>query len=247
MFGQLALEKEDMAGKLALHTYAIPFDGPLFYGGVPFSSFICHFYTGERNNPIKLWVRPGRSGAWTVFPIRLDLTNLRSSAVRARTQRAYEGETLCKEFVVTDKERQLILEEKHLVHWAAPVASGRRFIWWRPVNQLQPAEEVEARSPSTEDNEPEEKFRLFLSVTDNLVGMDQWDAEPDIMLDSTQQYDETSAAGKQLKAARQLEIPHELAFSPGSVYMFVMEEWSGTIVVQMYAGDLWVLRYGKKA
>ena len=231
--------------ELSIHSYAIPFQGSLFSGGIPFSSFICHFYTGEPGNRIKLWIRPGRSGVWTVFPVQLDLASLQSSAIRLRTRRAYEGEMLRREFVVTGQEKQIVLEEKHLVHWAAPVASGRRFIWWRPVNNIRIAQEITGDTPlNDEGDEPKEQFRLFLSVIDDLAKMDEWDADTSLLLDSTQEYKETSAM-KQLGAARRLEIPPQLGYSAGPVYMFVMEEYSGTILVQLQSGNLWVLRYGK--
>lgn len=231
---------------LSVHSYAIPFKGLLIHGGVPFSSYICHFYTGEAKNSIKLWIRTGRSGAWTIFPIQLDLASLRSSTVRFRTQRAYEGEALHKEFVVTEQERQHVLEERYLVHWASPLASGRRFIWWRSVDHLPRMDHANEDTSSTdEDSKREEPFRLFLSVIDDLAKMDEWDAEVDFMIDPTQEDHVFHAVGRQLKAARQLEIPPGLAGTTGLIYMFVMEEWSGLVVIQMYSGDLWVLRYGK--
>ena len=240
MYNRHLSENEAQSSNLAIHSYAIPFSGNVIQSGVPFSSFICHFYTGEGCSPIKLWIRPGRSGSWSVFPILFDLRDLRSSAMRFTTKRACEGEALKKEFVVRREEEKVIMEEKYLTHWAAPVASGRRFIWWRPAHLL-PTLEV----GGWEEHNPDERFRLFLSVIEDLAGVEGSDADESELLDCTKGYDENSAAAKQLRAARRLQIPDDLVRSTASVYMFVMEEWSGTILVQMYAGDLWVLRYGK--
>jgi hypothetical protein len=228
------------ASSLAIHSYAILFSGDVIQSGLPFSSFICHFYTGEGSSPIKLWIRSGRSGSWSVFPVSLDLADLRSSAMRFTTKRAYEGEALRKEFVVRSEEEKIIMEEKNLTHWAAPVASGRRFMWWRPAHLL-PTMKV----GGWEGRNPDEKFRLFLSVIEDLAEVEGSGTSESELLDCTKSYDEDSAAAKQLRAARRLQIPDDLVRSTASVYMFVMEEWSGTILVQMYAGDLWVLRYGK--
>jgi hypothetical protein len=240
IYNRHPFKNETELSNLAIHSYAIPFSGGMIQDGLPFASFICHFYTGEGSSPVKLWIRPGRSGSWSVFPVSLNLADLRSSAMRFTTKRAYEGEALRKEFAVRSEDEKAIMEEKDLTHWAAPVASGRRFIWWRPAHLL-PTLEV----GGWEGRNPDENFRLFLSVIDDLAGVEGSDTNESELLDCTKSYDENSAAAKQLKAARQLQIPDGLVRSTASVYMFVMEEWSGTILVQMYAGDLWVLRYGK--
>jgi hypothetical protein len=114
-------------------------------------------------------------------------------------------------------------------------------MWWRPK---------EARRGQVRDEE-RMNFRLFLSVTDDLAPLADLETEcldGKFRLDWAGTYDEGSAAAKQLEAARKMEIPDELKSSLSSearLYMFVMEEWSGTILVQLYNGDLWVLRYGK--
>jgi hypothetical protein len=160
--------------------------------------------------------------------------------MRFTTKRAYEGESLRKMFTVDREDEKVIMEEEHLTHWAAPVASGRRYIWWRPAHLLPTSE-----AGGWEGRDPDEKFRLFLSVIEDLAETEGSDLDKNELLDCTERYAEDSAARKQLGAARRLQVPADLVYSAASVYMFVMEEWSGTILVQMYAGDLWVLRYGK--
>ena len=240
--GQTVLESNTPKSRLAIHSYTVPFEGPLFDSGVSFSAFIGHFYTGERGSLIKLWLRPARSGVWNIFPIQLDLASLQSSAFRMRTQGAPEWEAQQKKFVVAEQEKQIVLEEKNLIHYAAPVASGRRFIWWTPVVQPPVPEEPTEDTPSNgDDNQPKEKFRVFLSVTDELAKMDQWDGDIGSRLDPTQDYGESSA-GKQLKATRCLDIPYELASSTYPTNI-LMEEYSGSIIVQLPDGNLWLLRY----
>jgi hypothetical protein len=227
--------------RMAIHSYELDFRGTILDKYIPFTCQICHFYTGARLSPIKIWVRSGRHGIWSVYTLNLDLAGLKSSASRYNTGKACEGEPLSRHYLNTE-EQYRILSETNLRHWCSPVASGRRFMWWRPK---------ESRYAQVRDENERMKFRLFLSVTDDLAPLAEVETEClDIKfrLDWTGTYDEGSAAAKQLRTARKMEIPDELnssLCSESRIYMFVMEEWSGTILVQLYNGDLWVLRYGK--
>ncbi|KAG8753242.1 hypothetical protein FRC14_006297 [Serendipita sp. 396] len=254
---------------IALHSYHIPFSGQVFDGTFLFACQICHIYTGSPKSPIKVWLRPGRSGSWSIFSVPFDLKDLRSMASRHLTNRATTSESLVRNLRVNEVD-QRVLEERGLVHWAAPTISGRRYIWWRQVeNELPPPEPVEESStvdpPETtgtsEGNEgaisPEdlpfppvdlETFQFYVSVTDNLASIDEIEAAfPygvfDFDIDG--EYEEGSPISKQLAAVRRMEIPRKLSCRTSRIYMFVMEEWSGTVLVQCFSGDLWVLRYGK--
>lgn len=225
-----------------MHSYELDFRGPVLDKySVPFACQICHFYTGTRHSPVKIWLRPGRQGIWSVYTLDLDLDELRSSAIRFHTRRACDGESLLKYH--TTEEQYRILLEITLRHWSAPVATGRRFIWWRPKD-LRPV----ADTGVEEEEADAMDFKLFLSVIDDLAPVSEMESQAldsIFKLDYAVAYEPDSAAAKQLQAARQMEIPNGLRLGLDRIYMFVMEEWSGSILVQMYSGDLWVLRYGK--
>lgn len=159
-----------------------------------------------------------------------------------------------------------VLEERELRHWCSPAAGGRRYLWYRMGQGYFPAMPTEGygqgqRRPEAEE---EDAFRLYVSSIDDLLPVEEMSAKE---LDRSFRLDvsrpgiygtgepgddfaatvmaQFNAARKQLAAVRRLEVPKELAERDRRVYMFVMEEWSGCVIVQMWEGDLWVLRYGK--
>ncbi|CCA68211.1 hypothetical protein PIIN_02077 [Serendipita indica DSM 11827] len=257
--------KEESEPLFSLRSYHIPYRGPIFDRGTPFGCQTCHFYTGQQYSPIKFWIRPGRSGSWQVFTLNLDVKGLRSMASRVATGRAGQEETLTKTYWIMQEDSR-ILEEKGLHHWCIPAMSGRRYLWWRNVLNTLPSStpspevatngEIEAYgehedTPNEETEVEIETFQLFTAVTDHLATPNEVYAQYksqnyEVDLTTVESGDEDSAGTRQLRSARKLEIPRGLSCRTSSIYMFLMEEWSGTVLVQMYSGDLWVLRYGKR-
>jgi hypothetical protein len=127
----------------------------------------------------------------------------------------------------------------------------------QPDSQLSPLVQEFLHKHNQYHQQPQEEFpptprktmALCIAKTDELATFAELETAR-IQMDSTmnpmQAYEEGTPQRRQQDAVRMLQIPAELECLPDlNPYMFVMEEYSGTILVQMATGDLWVLRYGK--
>ncbi|CAG7847017.1 SubName: Full=Uncharacterized protein {ECO:0000313/EMBL:CCA75624.1} [Serendipita indica DSM 11827] len=156
-----------------------------------------------------------------------------------------------------EPEAYRLLEESKLKHLAVPTSSGRRFLWWRPwpygetiSPEHLPPFIVDSPLPAHLLEEPlEVRFRLFTLVVENLAPIAQIRAEATRpfrdLLKINGTHPPESAAAIQLQASKLMEIPKSLACRTSEVYLFLLSDWSGTALVQLRSGELWVLRYGK--
>ncbi|KAG8807751.1 hypothetical protein FRC19_006357 [Serendipita sp. 401] len=219
--------------RLPVHSYRIPYAGPMWsYNEMP-SARICHRYSGQRHNIVKLWMRSGGSGTYSIFSFKFDLVDILSSVEKYASDPTATDVRMVKNFVVESEERR-VLEEAELKHLAVPASSGRRYLWWREVFYEVPG--------------LVETFRLYTSVTDDLAPYSQIREQittPGYRLDPHGKFEDDFCGTKQLKAAKQFEIPISLAGRKYPVYLFLIVEWCGTAIVQLKTGELWVLRYGK--
>ncbi|CAG7851490.1 SubName: Full=Uncharacterized protein {ECO:0000313/EMBL:CCA70098.1} [Serendipita indica DSM 11827] len=255
---------------LPVHSYLLPTVGPIWRSPERISCRVCHLYSGEPRGDIHVWLRPLHRGTRSIYTMEMDLDALRVSAKRYLSGATVQGEST-KKFFVVEKESFRVLEEAGLRHLVMPAASGKRMIWWREVKGDPDAEEAKPYISNMgllpvkpgADNEcsPVETFQLYLSVIEDLAPISQIEKQRGgerLMVDPTNEYErlmidpakaneysEGSAAAIQLKAAKRLEIPRGLACRAEQVYMFLIVEWSGTFLVQLRSGDMWILKYGK--
>ncbi|KAG8827825.1 hypothetical protein FRC19_000330 [Serendipita sp. 401] len=243
-------EESDLKHKhnsqLPVLTYQLSLIGPEWDDRTFGSSQIGHSYTGERFNFVHVWMRPKHSGSRYIFSFSFDLLEL-----KLLHRRGYQG-TPGISIVECVEESHRVLEESGLKHLVIPAASGRRFIWWRQVEELE-AEEYDhsEEGESSEDGTVPttvKAFQFLTSLMEELAPSSQVRKEVfgrRFIFQIASHYDPGSAVMKQLEASKRLEIPRELARADSPVFMFQISEWSGTILVQLESGQLFVLRYGK--
>lgn len=237
---------------LPVFTYQIPYPGPVWHSSEYFSCRICHRYTGERISTVRLCLRPGGRGTYSVMRFSFDFFQLQASL-----KQMYRDKVAIKWEFDGEPEAYRLLEESKLKHLAVPTSSGRRFLWWRPwpygetiSPEHLPPFIVDSPLPAHLLEEPlEVRFRLFTLVVENLAPIAQIRAEATRpfrdLLKINGTHPPESAAAIQLHASKLMEIPKSLACRTSEVYLFLLSDWSGTALVQLRSGELWVLRYGK--
>ncbi|CAG7851432.1 SubName: Full=Uncharacterized protein {ECO:0000313/EMBL:CCA71420.1} [Serendipita indica DSM 11827] len=141
------------------------------------------------------------------------------------------------------------LEESNLRHRPVPTSSVRRLVWCRQTAPETNASTDTSPIPSSPDHKGRQRFRLLTLRIDDLASASRIFPEVGTSfrahLDIEEEHPPESACAVQIKASKELQLPTELAESTTDVYVFLLLESSGTAVVQLRSGELWVLRYGK--
>ncbi|KAG8798734.1 hypothetical protein FRC17_007339, partial [Serendipita sp. 399] len=201
---------ELLSRPLPLQSFHIQYDSPLYYHGRLPLFRVCHRYTGQRYSTVRLWIRPSGQGIYKIFAFTFDLVDLttRAAKVAAAVARGGGGEgeeeegddrELVRRFIAP-QELKRVLQEENLKHYAVSTASGRRYLWWRPVsNSVSPSdtpftifppssssEEEEKEKDGEEEEEEGEKaietFQLWTSNTDELAPLYQMQVDGLVMM-----------------------------------------------------------------
>ncbi|KAG8834854.1 hypothetical protein FRC17_006786 [Serendipita sp. 399] len=245
--------------RLPLQSYLIPYTGRLWRDGRLPAFRICHCYTGQRYSTIRLCIRPSGDGILSIFSFTFDLVDLTTKA--AKIEAANGGdEASFVQHLIAPQESKRVLQEGRLRHCAMSTASGKRYLWWRPVSTPvdssnpftllnQPNASSSAVSGETEGAEPPtETFQLYTSNIDELAPFSEMDSSvlsSAYRLYTTTKYSAGSVSARQLAAVRRLPVPESLACMKGQLFLLLLVEWCGTAIIQLVTGDIWVLRYGK--
>lgn len=228
---------------LPVFNYPIPYNGPTKFS-TSRSCRIGHMYTGRQIGSVRLGIRPSRRGNYSIFDFTFDFYGLRMALQKMRLY----GTAVKQEF---EGEPELFrtLEESNLRHRPVPTSSVRRLVWCRQTAPETNASTDTSPIPSSPDHKGRQRFRLLTLRIDDLASASRIFPEVGTSfrahLDIEEEHPPESACAVQIKASKELQLPTELAESTTDVYVFLLLESSGTAVVQLRSGELWVLRYGK--
>ncbi|KAG8831962.1 hypothetical protein FRC17_002286 [Serendipita sp. 399] len=233
----------------------------------PTHAAICHYYTGQNPNHIRIWIRDHYVGewsaCWSVFSIPVDFSKTVSHWFREEPfePRYSVYQNHLRKFGIR---HQQVFEKVNLSHWAVPVAPGRRFIWWSHTQSTPPPSPPPPSSPAlieTPDSaspgdggtsaapgsdssqipdspEASHPTRLFF-FTNVIDHLPLVDEEEYKHPDfDIVQYSDQAAVRYE-----ELELEAELYDVPSSVYSVDMEESSGTVIIMRTSGHIDVLRY----
>ncbi|KAG8854258.1 hypothetical protein FRB91_003827 [Serendipita sp. 411] len=169
----------------------------------------------------------------------LSETNLILPLARSLAFQAYDAKDL------NIAAHRAVMIERNLTADVPRLRSWRHIEWpFEPTEDLQEEDMAMWESPT-------EAVSMHLvddEVTDDLAPYSQIREQittPGYRLDPHGKFEDDFCGTKQLKAAKQFEIPISLAGRKYPVYLFLIVEWCGTAIVQLKTGELWVLRYGK--
>ncbi|KAG8847725.1 hypothetical protein FRB91_011488 [Serendipita sp. 411] len=234
----------------------------------PTHAAICHYYTGQNPNCIRIWIRDHYVGewsaCWSIFTIPADFSKPISQWFHEESfdpgLSVYQNHL--RRFSIR---HQQVFEKANLSHWAVPVAPGRRFIWWsHPQNTPEPSpppssptltETLDPFSQGDDGGSPVEasdpmqvqgssnapvptRLLFFTNVIDGLPLVDENEYKQP-NFDILQYSDQ--AAGRYAE----LELEASIYDIPSSVYSVDMEESSGTVIVMRTSGHINVLRYAR--
>jgi hypothetical protein len=182
------------------------------------SPIICHHYIGRERNVVSIWIRDENlMSSWLIFDFDVDFSNHPE------------------QWVVNEETRKpkRILELWDSSHWALPLPNGKQFLSLGSVEA------------STEEKGTESERLLQLSIV-------QIDAVPSLgefptftTEDEAEEYNQ-----EQTRNYPRIILESPIRYLEGEedlnslVHSFDIEPWSGTLIVLLSTGDIWVLRYG---
>ncbi|CAG7847055.1 SubName: Full=Uncharacterized protein {ECO:0000313/EMBL:CCA68210.1} [Serendipita indica DSM 11827] len=233
---------------LPVHSYLLPI------GGDDLDQMTCriaHWYIGSKGT-VNVWAYLPSDGTRSTFTLEFDIDALRRLTKRYLTGRYTDEEPMRKLFVV-EKDAFRAVEETTKSFVVTPSLSGKRFIWWKRVDNPFPNDDnplyiVEMDSPVDVGEGERETFQLYLSMVEELAPASQTTTDVDeeeLKVDRSKHYDNGSATSIRLKTEKRLQIPRGLACRVPDIQLLLIFEWSGTVLVQLVSGDIWVLQYGK--
>ncbi|PVG04945.1 hypothetical protein CPB86DRAFT_24233 [Serendipita vermifera] len=179
------------------------------------SPIICHQYLGREKNRISIWVRDETSiSSWHIFDFDVDFTNSPETWVVSKEMKA-----------------KRVLEFWDSSHWALPLPDGKRFL------SLGSAED------STEDDDSKRLLQLSIIQIDTVPSLEdvpifsREEEAKDFNEEQTRNYPKINLESP-IKYSAEEEDPNTL------IHSFDIEPWSGTLIILLSSGDIWVLRYG---
>lgn len=200
---------------------------------------VCHAYLGLTPNIVRVWSHEESYPGWNVFILEADFGKDPERWFEGYSRRTSRGEF----DGWREIQHKLVWDTVETKYWVITAAPGRRFIWHRSEdvvdddeNRMQENEEEDTVFPQNR----RKKLHIFTSVLDRIPFTSPAE-EPD----SNFEDEEYMKNWTEKMQSQTLTVPDGLVMdSRTAVYTISLEEWSGTAVVILTNGDIWVLRYG---
>jgi hypothetical protein len=191
---------------------------------------LCHTYTGRHKNRLSIWIRENDwIPSWLIFDVDLDLRNPPERWLVPRNDDDSENDHNASRLAMPGPKR--IVDAYNATHWALPLADGKRFL--SAEGLADPLKPFNGGS------------KVFISMYEistvpSIGDMPEFDKKFD-----AQAYHREQCSRYQKRSFEcPIDYTREWDNAIPGVNSFAFEEWSGTAVVLMTNGDIWVLRYG---
>lgn len=195
---------------------------------------ICHVYKGPVANAVRIWVREVMNACWSVFTLTGDFGQPPRDWFKQ--YQPLDADLPIGELGGIEKKR--VWDKPGSIHWTTPNAPGRRFIWW--LGEVMP-NQTEEGDPEWEDHVTK-RLRIYSGQLYRLP-------LPEVVEKTMGRVPENHHVESILEqmGVQEMEVPDglQIHWDDETVYAQALEEWSGTILLILTNGDIWVLRYGR--
>jgi hypothetical protein len=191
---------------------------------------ICHRYLGRTRNRISIWVAEKyQIPMWMIFDFDINFSNPPEKWFTPFEHGMGKGERLSNTMAIPKR----VVDTFQATHWAFPLSDGRRFLAMETFE-----------CPSSETSIPSEfALRMSIGRVDTVPSLGDL---PNFAsrAESRDYHEQESNKYPRNTLESTITWPAEDDRSRRFVYEFNLGDWSGTAVILLKDGTIWVLRYG---